>query len=335
MNLKPDDIIRDTTKVTTGFFTGDVGSLAGSNLATASLDADEKIYYYNLQNSSEDQFSVSYGHNAGSGSVSGSTANKFGQTQAIYDQFATMLLKPDDVNTGFVIANATASSCHFIVAERARMKDRVNRKNWTLQLSGSTSAGAATTLHLTDDSNVTASVSTIVGPRYNIKSGSSGTIVGSTVYGHFYPNMGVFVLSTSQLSSSLPGTIGYITSGSINDTVGVGFAPDDAVTADNAIKMVNSLQLGTHTLRSEEDQTEVMYFCRAKASEFNFSNNPTFTSGSDNGFRQKTMEGNPQTFISTVGLYNTSDELVAVGRLSTPVQKNHSTEAVIKVKLVY
>ena len=55
----------------------------------------------------------------------------------------------------------------------------------------------------------------------------------------------------------------------------------------------------------------------------------------DFGFKQKTMEGNPQTFISTVGLYNASDELVAIGRLSTPVQKNHSTEAVIKVKLVY
>ena len=78
-----------------------------------------------------------------------------------------------------------------------------------------------------------------------------------------------------------------------------------------------------------------MFFCRAKAAHFNYTNNPTFTSGSDNGFRQRTMEGNPQTFITTVGLYDAQDTLVAVGKLSTPVQKNYSSEAVIKAKLTY
>ena len=58
------------------------------------------------------------------------------------------------------------------------------------------------------------------------------------------------------------------------------------------------------SFRSEEDQDSIMYFCRAKAGNFNYTNNPTFTSGSDNGFRQRTMEGNPQTFITTVGLYD-------------------------------
>ena len=47
------------------------------------------------------------------------------------------------------------------------------------------------------------------------------------------------------------------------------------------------------------------------------------------------MEGDPQTFITTVGLYDAQDTLVAVGKLSTPVQKNHSSEAVIKAKLTY
>ena len=49
-----DDVIASTLKTTTGYFTGDVGTLAGSNLATASLTAGEKLYYYNLQFSSED-----------------------------------------------------------------------------------------------------------------------------------------------------------------------------------------------------------------------------------------------------------------------------------------
>ena len=341
ITLTREDQVTETTKVTTGFFTGDVGTLAGSNLVTASLVAGEKKYYYNLQFSSEDQLSVAYGHIEGSGSQSGSTANKVGQTEAIYRQFASQLLKPDDINGGFIINNATQSSVHFIVAERARMKDRINKKNWTLALSGSGGlAGAAvlsgSSLLLTDDSEYTRSVATPVGPRFNVVSGSAGVKVGGKVYGHFFPNMGTIVLSTLQLSSSLPGHPGNITSKSISDKLGTGFAQDDSATADNAIKMVRAIQLGTQTsFRSEEDQTSIMYFCRAKAGNFNYSNNPTFTSGSDNGFRQRTMEGNPQTFITTVGLYDAQDTLVAVGKLSTPVQKNYSSEAVIKAKLTY
>ena len=51
--------------------------------------------------------------------------------------------------------------------------------------------------------------------------------------------------------------------------------------------------------------------------------------------RQRSFEGNPQTFITTVGLYDSEEALVAVGKLSTPVQKNYSSETVIKAKLTY
>ena len=79
ITLTNEDRVTETTKVTTGFFTGGVGLLVGSNLVTSSLVAGEKKYYYNLQFSSEDQLSVAYGHIRGSGSQSGSTANKVGQ----------------------------------------------------------------------------------------------------------------------------------------------------------------------------------------------------------------------------------------------------------------
>ena len=218
------------------------------------------------------------------------------------------------------------------------MKDRLNKKNWTLHLSGSNTLGTSGShLYLTDDSEYSASTATPVGPRYNVVSGSSGTMTGSTVYGHFYPNMGTIVLSTTQLSASIPGTMASRDSSSLAGlTIGSGFAQDDTSDADNALKMFVAIQKGTSTsFRSEEDQTSVMYFCRAKAANFNYTNNPTFTSGSDNGFRQRTMEGNPQTFITTGGLYDAQDTLVAVGKLSTPVQKNYSSEAVIKAKLTY
>ena len=67
----------------------------------------------------------------------------------------------------------------------------------------------------------------------------------------------------------------------------------------------------------------------------NFSNNPTFVSGSLNELRQTTMKGNPTTFVTQVQLYNSSGDIVAVGNLSTPLKKNFSSEATIKVKLTY
>ena len=334
--ITANDTILTTEKVTKGIFTGDVGTLQGSSFTTSSLSTTQKSYYYTLQYSSEDQFSITYGHREGSGSADEAT-NTFGKTRAIYKQFASMLLPFDDVETGFIINNATQSDCYFVQFERARMKDRVNRKNWTLTLAGVNSSLTASVLKLTDDSNVSASTHSPVGPAYNVVSGTAGAVFNATPYGKFYPNVGVLVLSQQRLSASIPGSPGYEESGSLlTHTVHPGFKRDADTSADNAGKFVNCLiACGSFTARSEEDQTSATYFCRARAPEFNFSNNPTFSSGSRNEFRIPSFEGNPQTFITTVGLYNGSDELMAVGRLSSPVQKNYSSEATIKVKLTY
>jgi len=340
VNITQDDTILTTEKVTKGLFTGDVGTISGNALDTASLSTTQKAYYYNLQYSSADQLSIAYGHRDGSGSADEAT-NTFGKTRAIYKQFASMLLPFDEVSGGFIIDSVKRHDCYFIQFERARMKDRINKKNWTLKLGGTNSVIAsakytASYLYLTDDSDKSASGYSPVGDVYNIVSGTLGSIKSATPYGKFYPNVGIMVLSAARLSASIPGTPGYQLSGSpYTHEKGVGLKPNSGSTADNAGKLYNALRSGSLTFRNEEDQTSATYFCRAKAPHFNFSNNPTFSSGSNNQFAIPSMEGNPQVFLTTVGLYNPSDELMAVGRLSTPVLKNYSTEATIKVKLTY
>ena len=42
---------------------------------------------------------------------------------------------------------------------------------------------------------------------------------------------------------------------------------------------------------------------------------------------------NPKTFVTQVGLYNDANELLAVAKLSKPLLKSYSREAIIKVKL--
>ena len=88
-------------------------------------------------------------------------------------------------------------------------------------------------------------------------------------------------------------------------------------------------------MRSEEDQTSVSYFCRLKAGQGNFSNNPTFVSGSENQIRNATMKGNPTVYVTGVGLQDANNNLIAVGKLSTPLKKNFSREATVKIKLTY
>ena len=87
--------------------------------------------------------------------------------------------------------------------------------------------------------------------------------------------------------------------------------------------------------RDEEDLTSVSYFCRVRARESNFSNNPTFVSGSMNELRHTSMKGNPQVFVTGVELYDTNGDMVATGKLSTPLKKNFASEATIKTKITF
>ena len=346
-----DDTITTQITVTNGFFDGGVGTLAGSSLATSSLSATQKSYYYNLQYNSKDHFSVTYGHILGSGSAEESTTVE-GTTQAIYKQFFNFT-EPSAENLrdgagwsmidGTNGANAvTQEGVYILAAERLQMKDRLNPGTWTLNLSGSNTAGTAgVTLALTDDSKTTDAESAPFGPRYHIVEGSAGAVTTAyttKTYGFFYPDAGLMVFSANALSSSIPGDAQYITSGSDATILNNGLAQDLTVTeaTDNASKIRIAIQRGSGiTLRSEEQQYVYDYFCRAKASEFNLSQNPTFWSGSDYKIRHNDMVTNPQTFVSEVGLLDVNGDVLAVGRLSSPINKNFSSEAIVKVRLTY
>ena len=364
-----EDLLTDTVKVTAGYFTGGAGTLNSTNIHTGSLADSNESYYFNitqthpLSESAATQFSVAYGHAGGSGSnTAGGTIE--GATKAIYGQWASTLLGESEVSGGFKIStnngnnptnkalSARDEDVYVLVGKRERFKDRINKKNWTIALSGSTSAGTGTAiLKLTDDSNTTAGTGTVAGVRYNIVSGSDGTISGSgasdRVYGWFWPEVGAMVFSAAELSASMPSI-----SASVNMTASFhagyteasfisasGFAPNLNANgnSNNALRFVNCLRPSGAYLkfRSEEDQLSTSYFCRVRAKDLNFSNNPTFISGSSAEISNTDMWGNPNVYISGIGLYGSNGTLVAIGKLSTSLKKNFSTEATIKVKLTY
>ena len=350
------DKISQTEKVTSPYFSDGSTTLAAASIVSSSLTDTNETYFFGISNSSTptvEEFNVAFGSTNGYGSNDNANAIK-APTDAIYKQYANLLLAPTEVTGGFHISNQGSagklvgkdSEIFILTSRRSNMKDRINKGTWTVALSGSNTADTAgqPILHLTDDSVNNNPTATPAGDRYNIVSGSAGTVQSEATvknFGYFYPDMGVLVFSAAELSSSISGT------GANEDDVvifddathkGFGYTKSiENANSKTALRFINCLQpLGAKlSFRDEEDQVSAQYFCRVKSGHMNFSNNPTFVSGSLNELRQSTMKGNPNTFISSVQLYNDAGEMVAVGNLSTPLKKNFSSEATIKVKLTY
>ena len=77
-----------------------------------------------------------------------------------------------------------------------------------------------------------------------------------------------------------------------------------------------------------------IYFCRANNNEFNYSSNPTYLDSSQIRVKNTTSD-NPVSYITTVGLYSSDNELLAVAKLSEPLKKDPNTELTIRVRLDY
>ena len=110
---------------------------------------------------------------------------------------------------------------------------------------------------------------------------------------------------------------------------------------DNIVEHIASCRFssGTLTALTFQNITEInstLIFCRATADEFNYSSNPTFTD-SDNNIRViDTGEESTQrtfSFITTIGLYDSSNNLLAVAKLSRPVEKNDEKDLTVRVRL--
>ena len=360
------DKITSTDKITAGYFTDGLGKIIHSQITSASLQQTQENYYYGIAKGNQTgsiQFHVAYGNVDGHGSDTDAGAIK-SKTEAIYKEWANILLAPTEVTGGFLISQHGSSGqktqgvkdddIFVLVGQRALMKDRLNKKNWTVALSGSETGGTSYPglsgpasgsglLSLTDDSNNQASTATPAGPRYNIVAGTDGTVTTpatTQTFGWYYPDQGVLVFSAAELSSSIPGSSSKVDNlVTLNSLDQMGFGTTDNVDQNygSALRFINTLQPNGAFLkfRSEEDQTSVSYFCRARAAHYNFSNNPTFVSGSQNELRQASMKGNPSAYITGVELYDTAGNMVATGKLSTPLKKNFSSEATIKVKLTF
>lgn len=284
------------------------------------------------------QFSIAYGQVNGSGSAPiNSSVVGLSPTRITYGQYRTLINGDENTNLNFGAGNANSPDFYVLNIGRANYKEKLFPGTFNLRLSGSDGTNKSL-IQLTDNSTQTTTLNYCdAGRVFDIVSGSNGasttTIVsgssaaGYTIsgsYGKFLPDVGLILLNAQALSLSASlGGIG-LTPGATNNSTTLG------TTNSNLFSAIQ--KGGSFQLNSEETITSDYIFVRIKNNDFNYTTNPSMISGSGE-FYYPSLVNNPETFITTVGMYNDNNELLAVAKLSKPLSKNFTKEALVRVKL--
>ena len=327
----------DIAALQSAFYTSPTQTVAtGSGL----FNVYNGLYYNNVYYSGEPFFAVSYGNYYGSGSSQTDIdTSKIYPTKAIYSEYANVLLPPTQKIFTFTTASSvtanstttvTGSSIYAISFTVNKYKDKLDEGQVEFSLSGSN--GQFTFI---DDSSVTGKIA----DSYNIISGSivngiptpytQNATVSAVYYGigTLYPKAGSIILNSSKISQLI----------GITDFTGTN-PTSYGLYQQNLITGLTKCTTKYFKARKSEFLPSKHYFVRVKNQEFNYSNNPSFVSDGTDGKQAGTIRfnqffTNPQSYITTVGLYNDSNELVAVAKLSQPVMKSFDNESLIKVRL--
>jgi hypothetical protein len=325
-----EDSVISAETVVRGMWTGDSYTLSqfftGSGYTEYYLDVYQTS---SLLTGAEIQFDIQYGHIDGSGSYPinlVSSLRGYSPSRVVYGQYRNLVYGTENTNFSFDGGTTTAKQIYVINISRARYKQAIQPGSLNLTL-----ASGSAKIQLTDDSNTT-SLTRFVGENriYYIISGSNGnaysssTAVLTTYYGMMLPDLGVIILDAS---GSLGGVSKYIQAASLLTSS----AQNNHLKLYNSLTQSNALNF---QLQSQEVISSRYFFTRVKNSDFNYTTNPSIID--DNGnLLYSTLISNPQTFITTVGMYNDNNELLAVAKLSKPLTKDFTKEALIRIKLDY
>jgi hypothetical protein len=325
--LDPEDFLVSIDSVTGTAWSTNTATL--TQFFTSSITSTNDIYYKNVYQTSSTltnaavQFAVAYGNRNGSGSANyNDLVPGVSPTKTVYGQYRNLIY--GDENAQFIFGTITASDFWAISVDRSRYKEHLLKGTFNIAIKNGSS-----TLKLTDNSGMVSTDTYLdCGRVYQIISGSNGTAftginangfsTNSGSYGLFLPDIATIIFNPLALSQSI-----NLNPSRSSDIDGLNIQTFFTAVSGGASFQVNS----------EETVTSDYVFVRARNSEFNYTENPSFISGSTGDVLYSSMINSPQTYVTTVGFYNDNSELLAVAKLSKPLTKDFTKEALFRVKL--
>ena len=307
------------------------GTYDDNNIKTYSHGMFESVYDYPVLSSSANHiFDITTGY-ASNSSLSGSGVQNSKKLN-VYSQMAQVLVGYDATGSiqnfdqdGDIASGGTKiNEAIFVNFSRLLTKDEIKKGSFVASfLDAGTPAARTTTLTLQDHNAATSyKVNSPAGEYGILYTGSAAEATGSNGVGLVYYQAGVVVISGSVFAATDMGP-GY-SSGTY----------DALATGSNIEVMANSFRnrLVDIDFNNTVELNSTVYFCRASHNEFNYSNNPTYLSESQIRVKNSTTD-NPVSYVTTVGLYSSDNELLAVAKLSEPLKKDPNTEVTLRVRL--
>lgn len=320
-----------------------------NTLATASNYMVD-VYNFNLDDdplnvcSHQVQYKIIYADYEGKGDIDLGGKDSETMTKAMYTQYANILL-PKGQNK-FIIDGVEQDYVYIIDVERERYNTEMDPGNWEISFvemdysfefgnTGSSNFVQLVSANEYDPFAITYVDSSLgddvilTNKSYDVVLGTleTGVNVGNSPIGIFYPNHGMIVLSGNHLD----GVAGFMTNRNVQ------------VNGFNTVRLLRCLDRVTTTdasgdyygfkARSVIKKYNKMYFIRVKNQQLNYSNNPTYQISGSNGTIISDFKGIEKSYFTTVGLYNSNKELLAVGKLSKALMSSSDEESLLTVKI--
>jgi len=307
------------------------GTYADNNIKNYTHGMFQSVYDYPYLSSSANHiFDISVGL---SPTLSSSANTQNAKKMQIYNQMAQVLVGYDATGSilrfdqdGDLISSPTKhDSVFFLNFARLLTKDEIKKGNFRLTLgTGSSFSGEPNTGSLLIVGDYGADTEFRVNSpagEYGILYTGSAAVEGTGV-GLLYYQAGIAVITSSVFDAAV------VVEGKTN--------PEEAFTGSTIQEVCDGVRRRWNNceFNNTTELNSTIYFCRVNNNEFNYSSNPTYLSGSKIRVKNQSND-NPTSYITTVGLYSTDNELLATAKLSEPLKKDPTNEMILRVRLDY
>jgi len=287
---------------------------------------------------------------------------------AIYSQYAQVLLGDSsaqffapfdaDVGTPAVQDGAKIQDAVFINFKRLFIRDGMEKEQFSLKLHKLLPAAVGNDTNIdklipenTEDGNndATFKLYSDANAKSNLNVSTVSGHVGNLVdddgvkVGLIFYNKGILVLDARKVFNVSDVVTGAIDATDASNTNFSGFFIPNfwrSGSIDNIIDHICDTRFGRDNKSAigfinETSINSTLYFCRVGPNDANFSTNPTYTDDDGNIRCIQNKGDDPFSYITTIGLYDASGELLAVAKTSRPIEKNPEVDLSISVRLDY